>query len=52
VCASTIIASYTEHPALAYFPCSRVLHVKCMLLPKDLLTSPEIGGISSANHVL
>jgi hypothetical protein len=34
---SPIIASGILNPAFAYFPCSRVLHVKCRFLPKDLI---------------
>jgi hypothetical protein len=41
---SPIIASGILKPALAYLPCSRVLHVKCRLLPEDLITSPNIGA--------
>jgi hypothetical protein len=33
-----IIASGILNPLLAYIPCSRALHVKCRLLPKDLIT--------------
>ena len=40
---SSIIASGILNPALAYLPCSRVLHVKCRLLPEELITSPDIG---------
>jgi hypothetical protein len=29
--------------AFAYFPCSEVLHVKCRLLPEDLVPKPAIG---------
>ena len=41
---SPIIASGILNPALAYLPCSRALHVKCRLLPEDLITSPNIGA--------
>jgi hypothetical protein len=41
---SLIIASGILNPALAYLPCSRALHVKCRLLPKDLIMSPDIGA--------
>ena len=40
---SPIIASGILNPALAYLPCSRALHVKCRLLPEDLIMSPNIG---------
>jgi hypothetical protein len=39
---SPIIASGILNLALAYLPCSRALHVKCRLLPKDLITLPNI----------
>ena len=42
---SPIIASGILNPALAYLPCFRALHVKCILLPKDLITSPDIGTV-------
>jgi len=41
---SPIIASGILNPALAYLPCSRALHVKCRLLPEDLITSPNISA--------
>jgi hypothetical protein len=40
---STTMASCILDPALALFLCSRVLHVKYRLLPKDLLTLEDIG---------
>jgi len=36
---SLIIASSILNLALAYLPCSRTLHMKYRLLPKDLITS-------------
>src|SRR5438552_334633 len=42
---SLIIASSILNPALAYFPCSRALHVKCRCLPKDITSSPNIRTI-------
>ena len=47
---SPIIASGILNPALAYLPCSRALHVKCRLLPKDLIMSPDIGTNSVASR--
>jgi hypothetical protein len=38
-----IIASGILNPTLAYLPCSRALHMKCRLLPEDLIMSPDIG---------
>ena len=40
---SPIIANGILNPTLAYLPCSRALHVKCRLLPKDLITLLDIG---------
>jgi hypothetical protein len=44
---STIMASCGLDPALAFFPCSRALHVKGIILPENLDTTADIG-ISSA----
>jgi hypothetical protein len=41
---SPITASGISNLALAYFPCYKALHVKCILLPEDLITSPNIGA--------
>src|SRR5271163_713169 len=38
-----IITSDILSPALA-LPCSMALHVKCRLLPEDLITLPNIGA--------
>jgi hypothetical protein len=43
---SPIIASEILNPALAYLPCSRALHVKCRLLPEDLIMSLRLTQIS------
>lgn len=47
---SPIIASGILNPAHAYLPCSKALHVKCRLLPEDLITSPDIGTNSVASR--
>jgi hypothetical protein len=47
---SPIIASEIINPALAYLPCSRVLHVKSRLLPEDSLTSADIGISSTVSR--
>jgi hypothetical protein len=47
---SAIMASWGLDPALAFFPCSRELHVKGGLLPEDSDISVDIG-ISFICHV-
>jgi hypothetical protein len=37
------MASYILNPTTAHIPCSRVLHVKCGMLPEDLVASADIG---------
>jgi hypothetical protein len=37
------MASGILNPALAYLPRSKALHVRCRLLPEDLITSPNIN---------
>jgi hypothetical protein len=46
-CISTIMASCILDPALAYFPCSGVLHVKSRRLPEDSITYIGIRSIMS-----
>jgi hypothetical protein len=45
---SLVITSGILNPALAYFPCSRALHVKCRLLPEDLIKLLDVGTNSVA----
>jgi hypothetical protein len=44
------MASCILDPALAYFPCSGVLHVKSRLLPEDSLASADIGISSTVSR--
>jgi hypothetical protein len=41
---SPIIASSILNSALAHLPCSRALHVKCRLLPEDLVSRISAPG--------
>jgi hypothetical protein len=47
-----IMASGILNPALAYLPCSKALHVKCRLLPENLIVSPNIETSFSTNSLL
>jgi hypothetical protein len=44
-CSNPLWLALSQALAFAYFPGTEVLHVKCRLLPEDLVTQPTIGVI-------
>jgi hypothetical protein len=49
-CSNLLWLALSQALAFAYFPCSEVLHVKCRLLPEDLVFQLAIGVIFVASR--